>query len=47
MPQTYVKNSLYELLAKSYPEKKVVEIINEAVEDKLRRDGFLRSHKPP
>lgn len=41
MPQTYVKNTLYERCAKAYPERRVVDIINEAVEEKLERDGHL------
>lgn len=41
MPQTYVRQDLYEKIAHSYPDRKVVEVINEAVEEKLRRDGFL------
>lgn len=45
MPQTYVRNELYELLARSYPDKKVVESINEAIEEKLRRDGNLKESK--
>ncbi len=45
MPQTYLRQDLFERIARSYPDRKVVHVINEAVEEKLRRDGFLEEEE--